>query len=141
MKEVVTFLSFNGDCREAMEFYQKCFGADLFLLPYSEAPAGLATRTSETKDRVMHSTLTKGPLTILMGADTLPGMPFERGSQASVMLRCESTQEIDSLFSALAENGRITMPLQETFWSPRFGMLTDKFGIEWMFNLCLPPPA
>ena len=59
MKEVVTFLNFDGNCREAMEFYKKCFDAELFLLPYSEAPGDLPWVTEEAKDKIMHSTLTK----------------------------------------------------------------------------------
>jgi PhnB protein len=141
MREVVSFLTFDGNCREAMEFYRKCFAAELFLLPYSEAPGDLARQTAEAKDRIMHSSLTKGSLTILMAADTLPGMPFQQGDNFSVALRCESLDEIDSLFAALGEGGKATLPLQQTFWSPRFGMLTDRFGIDWMFNLCQPPPA
>ena len=138
MKQVIAFLNFDGNCREAMEFYRKCFEADLFLLPYSEAPGDLHWVTEETKDRVLHSTLTRGSTTILMAADTLPGAPFQQGNGFSVMLRCESLQEIDTLFTALGENGKITVPLQDTFWAPRFGMLTDRFGINWMFNLEQP---
>src|ERR1017187_4902056 len=105
MKQVIAFLNFDGNCREAMEFYRKCFEADLFLLPYSEAPGDLHWVTEETKDRVLHSTLTRGSTTILMAADTLPGAPFQQGNGFSVMLRCESLQEIDTLFTALGENG------------------------------------
>jgi PhnB protein len=139
MKEVVTFLNFDGNCREAMEFYKRCFDAELFLLPYSEAPGDLPWVTEETKDRIMHSTLTKGSLTILMAADTISGRPFQQGDNFSVTISCESLQEIDAQFAALGESGKITMPLQQTFWSPSFGMLTDRFGIKWMLNLVQPP--
>ena len=139
MKEVVTFLSFDGNCREAMEFYKKCFDAGLFLMPNSEAPGDFPWVTEQTKDRIMHSSLTKGSLTILMAADTVHGTPFQPGNNFSVTIACESQQEIDAIFAALSENGQITMPLQQTFWSPRFGMLTDRFGIKWMLNLAQPP--
>jgi PhnB protein len=139
MKEVVTFLSFDGNCREAMEFYKKCFDAGLFLMPNSEAPGDFPWVTEQTKDRIMHSSLTKGSLTILMAADTVHGTPFQPGNNFSVTITCESQQEIDAIFAALSENGQITMPLQQTFWSPRFGMLTDRFGIKWMLNLAQPP--
>jgi PhnB protein len=138
MKEVVTFLNFDGNCREAMEFYKKCFDAELFLLPYSEAPGDLPWVTEEAKDKIMHSTLTKGSLTILMAADTISGRPFEQGDSFSVTIQSESVQEIDALFTALGESGNVTMPLQETFWADRFGMLTDRYGIRWMLNLGKP---
>ena len=141
MNEVVTFLNFDGNCREAMEFYKKCFDAELFLLPYSEAPGDLPWVTEETKGKIMHSTLTKGSLTILMGADTISGRPFQQGNSFSVTIHCESVGEIDALFAALGEGGNVTMPLQETFWADRFGMLTDRFGIRWMLNLGKPAQA
>jgi PhnB protein len=86
----------------------------------------------------MHSTLTKGSLTILMAADTISGRPFEQGDSFSVTIQSESVQEIDALFTALGESGNVTMPLQETFWADRFGMLTDRYGIRWMLNLGKP---
>jgi PhnB protein len=141
MNEVVTFLNFDGNCRDAMEFYKKCFDAELFLLPYSEAPGDLPWVTEETKDRIMHSSLTKGSLTILMAADTISGRPFQQGNTTSVAIHCESLQETEALFAALGEKGEITMPLQETFWAVRFGMLTDRFGIRWMLNLGKLPQA
>jgi len=141
MKEVTTFLNFDGNCREAMEFYKQCFAAELFLLPYSEAPGDMPWVTEQTKGRIMHSTLTKGSLTILMAADTISGRPFQHGDNFSVAIQCESLQETDALFTALGGGGNITMPLQETFWATRFGMLTDRFGIRWMLNLGRPQQA
>jgi PhnB protein len=138
MNEVVTFLNFDGNCREAMEFYKKCFDAELFLLPYSQAPDDLPWVTEEAKSKIMHSTLTKGSLTILMAADTISGRLFQPGNNFSVAIHCEGLPEIERLFTALGENGEITMPLQETFWAIRFGMLTDRFGIRWLLNLGKP---
>jgi len=141
MKEVVTFLNFDGDCRQAMEFYKKCFDGELFLLPYGEAPGDTAWKANEVKDRILHSTLTKGSLTILMAADVMPGETLEHRGGFDVAVQCETAEEIDALFNALAEAGKVTVPLQKTFWSPRFGMLTDRFGIHWMFNLGQPVQA
>jgi PhnB protein len=133
MKEVVTYLSFDGNCRDAMEFYKECFGAELYLMPFSEAPGDLAKEAKEAPDRILHATLTAGS-TLLMAADTLPGMPLRQGNNFSVIIQCESLEETERLFTALGENGKVTMPLQETFWAARFGTLTDRFGINWMFN-------
>jgi PhnB protein len=138
MKEVTTFLNFDGDCREAMQFYKQCFGAELFLMPYGDAPGDPAWKAPEVKDRIIHSGLMKGPLTILMAADVMPGAAARQRNGFGVGIQCESVAEIDALFAALAEGGTVTMPLQETFWATRFGMLTDRFGICWMLNLGKP---
>ena len=133
MKEIVTFLAFDGNCREAMEFYKKCFAASLFLLPFSEAPGDFP---KEAQGRIMHATLSEGSTTLLMASDTLPGTPFQQGNFA-VFIQCESLQEIERLFTALGEKGTVTMTLQDTFWGARFGTLTDRFGIRWMFQYAL----
>lgn len=130
MKQINVYLMFDGNCREAMEFYKECLGGELFIMPFSETPGDLP---KEAKDRIAHARLAKGSA-ILMASDTLPGMPFQQGNNFSVSIDCESVQEIDGFFAALSEKGKVTMPLQKTFWAPRFGMLTDRFGINWMFN-------
>jgi PhnB protein len=137
MKEIVTHLNFDGNCREAMEFYKKCFGAELFLMPFSEMPGELPKQAQQAKDRIMHASLTKG-FRLLMAADTMPGMPLQQGNNFTVSIQCESLPEIERLFTGFAEKGKVVMPLQETFWAARFGMLTDQFGINWMFNLEKP---
>lgn len=134
MTEATTYLIFDGNCREAMKFYEKCLGADLYLMPFSEAPGDFA---KQAKDRIMHASLRKG-IPILMASDTMPGMPFQQGNNFSIAIACENVQEIDRLFAALGENGKVTMALQETFWATRFGMLTDQFGINWMLSLSKP---
>jgi PhnB protein len=68
----------------------------------------------------------------------MPGMPFQQGNNFSININCESLEETDRLFTALGENGKVKMPLQETFWAASFGMLTDQFGIHWMFNFEKP---
>ncbi|HYM01113.1 MAG TPA: VOC family protein [Blastocatellia bacterium] len=132
MKEVTTYLTFNGDCGPAMKFYQQAVGGDLVLLPFSESPMDVP---KEAKDRVLHAKLAKNGRTILMASDTMPNDPVHQGANFSISIDCESVEEIDKLFAALGANGKVTMPLQETFWAPRFGMLTDQFGVNWMFNL------
>ncbi len=138
MKGIVTYLNFDGNCREAMQFYAKCLGAELQMTPFSDMPGNPAP---QAKDRIMHARLTKGSSELLMASDTQPGMPFQQGSNFSVSVQCESVQEIDALFAALSEKGKISMPLQDTFWGARFGMLTDQFGIHWMFNFDHPKKA
>ena len=138
MKGIVTYLNFDGNCREAMQFYAKSLGAELQMSPFSDMPGNPAP---ETKDRIMHARLAKGSTELLMASDTPPGMPLQPGNNVSVSVHCESVQEIDSLFAAVGQNGSVTMPLQDTFWGARFGMLTDQFGIRWMFNFEHPKKA
>jgi PhnB protein len=131
MKEIVTYLNFDGNCREAMTFYAKCLGAELTLSAFSEMPGN--PPPPEAKDRIMHARVVKGK-TLLMASDTMPGSPFHQGGNFSLSIACESLQELESLFTAMSEGGKVTMPLQDQFWGARFGMLTDRFGIHWMFN-------
>lgn len=136
MKEVITYLNFDGDCRAAMEFYKTCLGAELQLMPFSEIPGDFPAKEA-AGDRVMHARLTKGS-TLLMASDTMPGMPFQQGTNFSVSIGCESLQEIEALFTAMSDKGSVTMPLQDQFWGARFGMLKDQFGVHWMFNFEYP---
>jgi len=137
MKEVVTYLNFDGNCGEAMQFYGKCLGAELQMMPFADTPGS----SPAAKDRIMHARLTKGPSSLLMASDTQPGMPLQQGNNFSVSVHCESIQELDKYFAALSEKGTVTMPLQDTFWGARFGMLTDQFGVRWMFNFEHPKQA
>jgi len=130
MKEMITYLNFDGNTREAMEFYHRCLGGELRMSPFSEVKMDVPP---EAKDRIVHSKLTVGSST-LMGSDTLPGMPFESGNNFHICLSCESAEETERLFTALGDRGRVTMPLQDMFWGARFGMVVDRFGVSWMFN-------
>lgn len=135
MKDINAYLIFDGNCREAMTFYEKCLGGDLQLMPFSQMPGDIP---KEAKDRIMHSRLTQGAA-VLMASDTMPGHPFQQGNNFWISLLCESVQEIEKVFNAIGEKGKVSMPLQQTFWAARFGMLTDQFGVNWMFNLEQPP--
>src|SRR5260221_11621759 len=138
MKEINTYLMFNGDCRRAMTFYQKALGAELQLMTYGEARVDMPKEMSkDSKDRIIHARLSKGSA-LLMASDTPPGKECPVGSNFSVSINCESAAEVDKLFTTLGEKGKVTMPLQDTFWGAYFGMLTDRFGINWMFNFEKP---
>jgi PhnB protein len=130
MKNLTTYLNFDGNCRDAMKFYERCLGGELHMMPFSEGPGNVP---AEAKDRVMHARLSSGPIQ-LMASDTMPGMSFKQGNNFSLCIECESQEELQRLFSALEEKGKVTMALQDTFWGARFGMVTDQFGIGWMFN-------
>src|SRR6516165_9830296 len=87
----------------------------------------------DAKDRVMHARLTKRTA-VLMASDVMPGAPLRGGNNFWVCIQCESAAEIENSFAALGKNGKVTMPLQDTFWGARFGMLIDQFGTHWMLN-------
>jgi PhnB protein len=130
MTELATYLTFDGKTREAMEFYKDCLGGELSMFPYSAAPGEFPNASG---DRIMHATLRNGPL-VLMAADSLPGAPLQQGNNFSLSLHPKSIEETQRLFTAIGRGGKVGMPLQDTFWGAHFGMLTDKFGIQWMFN-------
>ena len=136
MKSAVTFLTFNGNCRQAMEFDRDCFGASLFLLPVTDAPVDAAWKAL-AGDRILHATLSKGD-TILMAADSHPAASFQPGNNISVFVHCENAEELKRLFSAFAAGGTVTVPPQDMFWGARFGEVTDRFGVHWMFSFALP---
>src|SRR5687768_397198 len=114
MKELNTYLVFDGNTREAMNFYKTCLGAELELTSFSDAK-GQTEFPPEARDRIIHARLTKGSA-VLMTSDTLPGMPFQKGNNFSININCESRQEIERLFAAFSVNGKVTMPLQDMFW-------------------------
>jgi PhnB protein len=134
MKELVTYLNFNGNCRDAMKFYERCLGGELQMMPFSEVPGD---HPPEAKNRIIHARLTNGSA-VLMASDTMPGMPFQQGNNFAISVHCKSQDELERFFTALGDKGKVTMPLQDTFWGARFGMLTDQFGINWMFNFEKP---
>jgi PhnB protein len=133
VKGTTTYLNFDGNCREAMTFYGQCVEAKPNFTPFSAGPPEISAMAKDAPDRILHAELSAGPVT-LMACDTLPGMPFHQGNNFSICLDCESQIEMERVFTALGENGKITMPMQEAFWGGRFGMLTDQFGISWMFS-------
>lgn len=130
MKAINSYLMFNGNCREAMEFYAKAFGGELHVMTWAEAPQP----PTEGADLVMHSRLTSGSV-LLMASDT-PGdrPPTPAGRNVGLSIECSSREEEERLFAALSEGGTVMMPLQDTFWGAFYGMLTDKFGIWWMLD-------
>jgi PhnB protein len=134
MKDIQPYLTFNGNCREAMKFYEKCLGGDLFMQTFADAKMDTP---KDASNRIMHAKLTRGSA-VLMASDAMPGMELKPGNNFTISIACETVPETEQLFTALSENGKVTMALQETFWAKRFGMFTDRFGIQWMLNLEKP---
>jgi len=132
MTLINAYIGFNGACREAMNFYKECLGGDLTIQTIRESPMASQFPPS-MKDRVLHSSLTKGPL-LIMGSDMTTPEGYIKGNNISLSLICSSEEEINTFFSKLSEGGKILDPLKEQFWGAIFGALKDKFGIGWMFN-------
>ena len=127
-----SYLSFNGKCESAFKFYEKALGGRMIMMMrYGESPAAAQT-SPDSRDKIMHARLAVGDA-LLMGSDAPPQM-YEPMQGVSVSLGVEEPGEADRVFAALAENGTVRMPIQETFWALRFGMLTDQFGTAWMIN-------
>jgi PhnB protein len=129
--KLVPYLTFNGNCREAMTFYQQSLGGELELMPFADAPMA-EQLPAEVQAGIMHATLTNGPL-VLMASDT-NGQPAVPGNHISLSLDCTSPEDIAGKFTQLSAGGQVTMPLQDTFWGATFGMFTDRFGMPWMLN-------
>lgn len=130
MKAIHACLMFDGNCAEAMKYYQKCLKADLHLKFYSEA---FGDKTPPAlQNRIMMARLTKGSA-LLMGSDIMPNSQFKNGNNFTVSITCESKQEVDDLTKALSQGGELTM-CQEMPEGNYLGMATDKYGIDWMFD-------
>ncbi len=129
--QLITYLNFNGNCREAMTFYHQCLGGELVMQKISESPMA-AQMPSEAGAAILHSTLIKDGIS-LMGSDMM-GAGLVKGNVVTLCMNCSTDEEITEYFSKLAEGGKIKMPLHQSFWGATYGELTDKFGMNWMFN-------
>jgi PhnB protein len=135
MKDIAVYLTFDGNCEEAMSFYAKALDAPMDLMKFAdmpECPPG-------AEKRIMHARIHKGAV-VLMASDTMPGHPFTPGNNFSISVDAEGVEEVNRLSAALSAGGKVTMPPQDMFWGAYFGMLTDKFGNNWMFNFDKPKP-
>jgi PhnB protein len=133
------YIAFNNQCREAFEFYEKCFGGKIVaMIGYADTPAK-EHMPADTGARIMHARLVLGDQ-VLMGCDAHPGMSYDGIRGNDVAVQVETPEEAERLFAALSEGGTVQMPIGETFWSLRFAMLTDRFGVPWMIN-CEKPAA
>ncbi|MCR8660137.1 VOC family protein [Paenibacillus endoradicis] len=133
---VDVYLNFNGNCRQAVEFYAKVFNQEIAqLMTFGDIPqAPGEAKREDTKDLIMHARLQISGSNVMF-SDVFPGMPFTEGNNISLALVSTNRQEIESAYEQLQVGGTITMELQETFWSKCYGMLNDKFGIHWLLSL------
>ena len=126
------YLNFNGQCEAAFKFYEQVLGGKIiFMQTWGGSPAADMV-PAESQQHIMHATLSVGE-GLIMGAD-LPADSYEKPAGISVSIHLKDKAEGEKIFNALAENGKISMPFQPTFWAAGFGMCTDQFGIPWMLN-------
>lgn len=126
------YISFAGNAREAMEFYQSVFGGKLVMNTFKEFNA---SQDPSEDDKIMHAMLEADNGITFMGADTPISMEYRPGTNISISLSGDNEEELSGYFHKLADRGTIREPLVQAPWGDTFGMLTDKFGIEWMVNI------
>jgi PhnB protein len=128
--QVQCYLLFNGRCEEAIEFYKKALGAKVeMMMRFKEAPSDHQCAPG-SENKIMHSCMRIGDTAVMASDGMEQGKPEFKGF--SLTLNAKDEAEADRLFGALADGGQVQMPLGETFFSPRFGVLADKFGVGWM---------
>jgi PhnB protein len=125
------YISFDGDARQAMEFYKGVFGGDLTLNTFGEFGAP----DSPDADKVMHSQLETASGFTLMGSDTPAGMDRNPGDNVAVSLSGDDADELRGYWEKLSDGGNVTLPMEKQMWGDEFGMCVDRFGVSWMVNI------
>ena len=139
MATVNAYLTFNGNCEEAFDFYKANFGGEFsFIGRFKDMPPqeGMAPMPAEAGEKIMHVCLPISTETMLMGSDTGGewASNFKAGNNISISIHATTKDEADKLFNGLSDGGQQTMPMSQTFWGDYFGMLVDKFGVNWMIS-------
>jgi len=128
------YLTFDGNAREAMEFYHSILGGELRINTFGEFGAP----DPAIADKVMHAMLTSEKGYLLMAADTAPGMPFNPGNTITVSLSGDPGEGLEEVWEKLADGGTVQLPFEKQMWGDLYGQLTDKFGIPWMIDVVVP---
>jgi PhnB protein len=130
--QLIPYLNFNGQCQAAFKFYEQCLGGKIIaMMTYGSTPAADHV-SAEMRDRIIHARLLVGDA-VLMGSDS-PPEHFKEPGGMTVSIHVDDPAEAERIFHALEEGGTVRMPIEETFWAVRFGMLVDRFGTPWMIN-------
>jgi PhnB protein len=137
--ELNPYLTFDGRCEEAFRFYAGCLGGEIVAMLTHEGSPMASRMAPDWLGKIMHARLKIGDK-LLMGSDA-PPEHFSKTAGMSVTITVGDPAEAERIFTGLSEGGTVRMPLQQTFWAARFGMLTDRFGIPWMINAEAAPPS
>lgn len=143
MKAINPYLNFQGNTEEAFNFYKSVFGGEfLTLMRFKDTP-GCENMPAGEQDKIMHIALPIGNGNVLMATDAVSsmGQNLVFGNNFSLSLHADTKEEADKLYAGLSEGGNATMPMRQEFWGDYFGMLTDKFGMQWMISFNPNPPA
>jgi len=137
LMEFSVYLMFNGNCEEAMNFYQNALGAEqVSMQRYGESPMPAAD--GEWKEKILHCGIQKDGFLIMASDSRDKNGGIATGNNVQISINLHSEEEVNSVFANISAGGTVTMELQDTFWGARFGMCTDKFGVSWMFNYDRP---
>jgi len=132
MASLNPYLNFDNNCREAMNFYKDCLGGELILQTVGESPQMVAKMPADMKDKILHASLTSGGI-IIMASDLNREKPLN-GNTVQCCIQCETEDELNTFFSKLSVDGKITEPLADMPWGAKYGSLTDQYGKHWIFN-------
>ena len=134
MPQPIPYLGFDGNCADAMRFYERVLGGKITVMMSGGDSPMADQMPAEFRDRIMHARLVMKDGGELYAGDAPAHVPYEGMKGVSITLNYDSVAEAQKAFDALSEGGNVTMPMQATFWAKRFGMLTDRFGTPWMVN-------
>lgn len=133
MSQIHPYLTFEGNCREAMTFYQECLGGELQLMTFEGTP-GADQMPDEKLQLIMHADIRNDMLVLMASDNSGVGPELVNGNTFNLSLNCDTEEEAENYFEALSEGGHTIMPLAVQFWNAKFGILVDKFGFNWMVN-------
>lgn len=136
LNTLIPYLTFNGNCKEAMEFYASVLGAELSILPFRGSPAEKDV-PEEYKDKVMHARL-KFENIVFFASDTFPDREVKHGSNIALSIAATEREQALKFFDKLSDGGKVIMPFEKAFWGAEFGMCIDRFGFQWMVDYELP---
>lgn len=132
MKTFITYLTFNGNCKEAMTFYHQHLGGELELKTIGESP--LSDRLpKDMRSKILHSSIKNGEI-ILMGTDLVNNHRLIKGNNRAILIDCENIEELEKLYTNLSQKGKTTSPPEKTIWNTYLGGFTDKFGHQWLVH-------
>jgi PhnB protein len=143
MLKINPYLNFAGNTEDAFKFYRSVFGGEFAtMLRFKDTPEAGRVPEKE-KEMIMHVALPVGDGITLMGTDALESMGhrLQAGNNVQLSIETDSKNEVDKIFKGLSAGGKVTMPLADTFWGAYFGMVTDKFGVQWMVSYTKPQQA
>jgi PhnB protein len=139
--KVTPYVSYNGDCEEAVLFYQSVLGGEAQFMRYSDLPADEGIAVGDGwKSKIMHGSLALDGGAVIFFGDTWEGSSVEFGSSSTVHVNVDSEPDVARIVAGLSKGGEVTMPAERTFWGSAYGGLVDRYGVHWGVEFELPAP-